>query len=897
MFLARSVTGNFRAVKVVRREDFERERTFEREFEGIQHYEKVSQDHPGLVDVLHAGRNEKEGYYYYVMELADDVETGSEIDVERYTPRTLSADLKQHRLRSVKECVSVGALLAEALGHLHTAGLTHRDVKPSNVIFVKGVAKLADVGLVASTGQRTFVGTEGYVPPEGPGTALADLYSLAMVLYEMGTGKDRLEFPELPTNMELPPTVNRDEWRSLNAVICRAGAPDPRRRFENGAALAAALRRITEPTPHRIPSWRRRLRAVAAVIIAAGLGAAGLSLYRDSQEKPPSPPTPALVDAKGAPIAPPPTDPTPPPTEPSAGPTPGTTELLTALPDAFSLATNSNEFFSNSGGSVNSGSKGGTGVVFTDPMAQPKPMPVGPTIPPPPAKALLRITQPSGASVWQGDRQISVTPTDYMEFEPGPVTLVLKAPGYYDYELTRDLPPNGREIETEIQMIPDRSPVEGQEWTNSAGLRFQPLGRYHITVDPIGSEVFELFLKNLDESPFSSAIPASARTPENVGLALGDEAAMWAFCDWLTTQDRIGGYLGPDQFHHPQPDNDIDPFQPFFSRVESRFGSLVVNSEPAGASIHQGTQYLGRTPLTIENQRIGLVRLTMKLPGYRDTPIEITVRPSELSALSAPMTRDDSVLFTELWSNSLGMTFVPVADFMASIYETRVSDYLAFLATRPEGITPPAPGFEQGPDHPIAGVNLVEARAFCDWLTKKEQAEGLIQEYHAYRVPSDLQWSAMAGLTDEEGATPESRDGLKAPGQYPWGTEWPPPVGSGNFGDAKAKATKTVSGGAIADYDDGHELTAPVGSFQPNPYDIHDLAGNVWEWVDEPFSGPESRLVPVRGGSWSSFQQGNLLTAFRNPMSPQFKRGGAGEYGFRCVIVDTRRSPAPRALP
>ena len=72
VFLARSITGMYRAVKVVRREDFEFERTFEREFEGIQRYEKVSQNHPGLVDVLHVGRNSEGGFYYYVMELADD---------------------------------------------------------------------------------------------------------------------------------------------------------------------------------------------------------------------------------------------------------------------------------------------------------------------------------------------------------------------------------------------------------------------------------------------------------------------------------------------------------------------------------------------------------------------------------------------------------------------------------------------------------------------------------------------------------------------------------------------------------------------------------------------------------------------------------------------------------
>ncbi|MCB1087843.1 MAG: SUMF1/EgtB/PvdO family nonheme iron enzyme, partial [Verrucomicrobiae bacterium] len=195
-------------------------------------------------------------------------------------------------------------------------------------------------------------------------------------------------------------------------------------------------------------------------------------------------------------------------------------------------------------------------------------------------------------------------------------------------------------------------------------------------------------------------------------------------------------------------------------------------------------------------------------------------------------------------------------------------------------------------NHPQAGVSLIEARAFCEWLTQKERAEGLIQEYHAYRVPTDLQWSAMNGLFDEDGNTPEIRDVRKKAGEYPWGTEWPPPPQSGNFADASAKRTAP---GSIAGYDDGFELTSPVGSFKPNPYDIYDLAGNVWEWIDEPYSGPESRLALVRGGSWSSFQQSNLLTAFRNPLRPDYKRGGAGEYGFRCVIVDTRKSPAVTA--
>src|SRR5438876_3991765 len=72
VWLARNVMGTYRAVKVVYRHNFGDERPYDREFAGIKRFEPISRAHPSQVDILHVGRNDAAGYFYYVMELADD---------------------------------------------------------------------------------------------------------------------------------------------------------------------------------------------------------------------------------------------------------------------------------------------------------------------------------------------------------------------------------------------------------------------------------------------------------------------------------------------------------------------------------------------------------------------------------------------------------------------------------------------------------------------------------------------------------------------------------------------------------------------------------------------------------------------------------------------------------
>src|SRR5688572_10518486 len=71
VWLAKSAMGTLRAAKVVRRKRFQHDRPYEREFDGLKHFEPISRKHDGLVNILQVGRHD--GYFYYVMEAADSV--------------------------------------------------------------------------------------------------------------------------------------------------------------------------------------------------------------------------------------------------------------------------------------------------------------------------------------------------------------------------------------------------------------------------------------------------------------------------------------------------------------------------------------------------------------------------------------------------------------------------------------------------------------------------------------------------------------------------------------------------------------------------------------------------------------------------------------------------------
>lgn len=291
VWLARDAAGHYRALKVVYRKTFDQDRPYEREYSGIQKFEPVSRLHASQVAILQVGRVEAEGFFYYAMELADPagVDDGRTLDTANvredseeilsYYPKTLKSEIRRHGRYAYDEALRIGIALATALDHLHRHGLVHRDIKPSNVIFVGGVPKLADIGLVTDMGATiSCVGTEGFIPPEGPGTPLADIYGLGKVIYEMATGLDRLEFPELPPSAGNE--VERERLLELNLIFLKACQVDPLKRYRSVREMLADLAllhggrslRRARLLEQRI---RRVKRGLAAVLVLGGLGAAG----------------------------------------------------------------------------------------------------------------------------------------------------------------------------------------------------------------------------------------------------------------------------------------------------------------------------------------------------------------------------------------------------------------------------------------------------------------------------------------------------------------------------------------------------------------------------------------------------------------------------------------------
>ena len=262
--------------------------------------------HPHIVRILEVG--EQDGLPWFAMDLIEG--------------ESLSARIKARGPLPPREAASLFARLARALAYAHAQRLLHRDLKPANVLLTpEGEPVLTDFGLAKAvddapeqglTRQGDVMGTPSYMPPEQAEGAhdridqRADVYSLGATLYEALTGRPpfagrtviaiihavMLEEPARPRG--LVPGIPAD----LETIVLTCLEKDPLRRYPSASALAEDLERFLRDEPisarapgpgERLVKWVRRNRALAAVVLVAGLlvagsaGAAGLWSWRARQ--------------------------------------------------------------------------------------------------------------------------------------------------------------------------------------------------------------------------------------------------------------------------------------------------------------------------------------------------------------------------------------------------------------------------------------------------------------------------------------------------------------------------------------------------------------------------------------------------------------------------------------
>jgi len=258
-------TRHLRAVKVIPLKQSGRADPAGREITSLTHLEAhVRARHANLAVIHHVAQTDD--YLFYVMDPADDVSGSPASNDADYQPATLESRLRAGPLPPDLCWRYAGELLA-GLACLHEAGMVHRDVKPSNCLFVDDVLRLADFGLVTKTDREiSRVGTLKYMPPDGQMDARADVYAAGLVLYEMITGRPAGRFPRLSKSASQ--VTGDPTLRVLNQLSLRACQRDPERRFADARAMLDEMQALDPVVTARRKRARRRLVASVAGSVA-----------------------------------------------------------------------------------------------------------------------------------------------------------------------------------------------------------------------------------------------------------------------------------------------------------------------------------------------------------------------------------------------------------------------------------------------------------------------------------------------------------------------------------------------------------------------------------------------------------------------------------------------------
>lgn len=223
-------------------------------------------------------------------------------------------------------------------------------------------------------------------------------------------------------------------------------------------------------------------------------------------------------------------------------------------------------------------------------------------------------------------------------------------------------------------------------------------------------------------------------------------------------------------------------------------------------------------------------------------------------------------------SNEILKDVVLTRPYYLGVHEVTNKQFKSFDVSHDSGVFGRALLNEE--ERPVVNISWDAAVRYCNWLSEQdglavayEQSSGkwhlILPVTTGYRLPTEAEWAWAARYASGT-----------EPLRFPWGNAMPPPNGSGNYADESATGMVPYH---IVGYNDSFRGPSPVGTFDANPFGLHDLAGNVSEWLNDYYSveierkqltdplGPDSGdYYVIRGSNYASGRFSELRWTFRD---------------------------------
>jgi formylglycine-generating enzyme required for sulfatase activity len=365
-----------------------------------------------------------------------------------------------------------------------------------------------------------------------------------------------------------------------------------------------------------------------------------------------------------------------------------------------------------------------------------------------------------------------------------------------------------------------------------------------------------------------------------------------------------------------------DEEQSLNAQLQPEYGTVFVTAQPADATLRVDGRDAGKA-----TQRLQLTTrshtLEFSKPGYTTRSVTVTPRTGtsqnvDITLVTAEQTqiRQKAAATPAVISTPAGQLRLvrPQGSFRmgasrreagrranesARLVQLERPFYLgerevtnaAYRQFRPQHSSGSAEGVSLDADNqPVVNVSWDDAARFCNWLSSRAglppayvEANGRMQAVlplsTGFRLPGEAEWAYVAR---KHAQSQEQR--------YPWSGSFPPTAVAGNFADASIADTLANT---VPDYNDGHRVAAPVGSFPARPTGFYDLGGNVAEWmhdyyavypgeadkrVSDPLGPVSGEHHVVRDSSWRHGTITELRLSYRD-----YSRAARPDLGFRIA--------------